>query len=117
MELRELVHHLLGHDPLAARQWVADAERAALVWRQVARPAGLDEISFALAASLAELLAERSGQPAPAWAAEVPAAPSTVYLVRAAELLPRLRALCNEHGPEPLRRRGFLAPPDFLTIA
>jgi hypothetical protein len=31
--------------------------------------------------------------------------------------LPRLRRLCEEEGPEPLRRRGFLAPPEFLTFA
>jgi hypothetical protein len=37
--------------------------------------------------------------------------------VAAAETLPRLRRLCEEEGPEPLRRRGLLAPPDFLTAA
>ena len=24
---------------------------------------------------------------------------------------------CEEEGPEPLRRRQFFAPPDFLTVA
>ena len=29
----------------------------------------------------------------------------------------RLRRLCEEAGLEPLRRRGLLAPPDFLIAA
>ena len=37
--------------------------------------------------------------------------------VRAADSLPRLRRLCEEEGPEPLRRRGLLVPLDFLTAA
>jgi hypothetical protein len=40
-----------------------------------------------------------------------------VFLVRAAESMPRLRRLCEEQSPEPLRRRRLLAPPDFLTAA
>jgi len=37
--------------------------------------------------------------------------------VRAALTMPRLRRLCEVEGPEPLRRRAVMAPPDFLTIA
>ncbi|MEE8583936.1 MAG: hypothetical protein V3T83_03695 [Acidobacteriota bacterium] len=40
-----------------------------------------------------------------------------VYLVRAALSMPRLRRLCRQEGPEPLRWRGILAPPEFLTMA
>jgi hypothetical protein len=31
--------------------------------------------------------------------------------------MPRLRRLCESEGPEPLRRRGLFAPPEFLTHA
>jgi len=31
--------------------------------------------------------------------------------------MPRLRRLCEEEGPAPLRERGILAPPEFLTWA
>jgi hypothetical protein len=40
-----------------------------------------------------------------------------VYLVNAAIKMPRLRILCEEQSPEPLRKRGFLAPPNFLESA
>ena len=35
----------------------------------------------------------------------------------AAETMPRLRRACETEGPEPLRRRRLLAPPEFLTSA
>src|SRR5262245_9470851 len=108
---------LLSHDALAAREWVSEAERSGFVWSEVPPPSGLDPTASALAAGITELLASRARQSPPAWTAGVPPAPTTIYLVRAAETMPRLRALCEREGPEPLRRRGFLAPPEFLTIA
>jgi len=62
-----------------------------------------------------EMMAERMGSRPAAWTSAVPAAPERLFLVQAAEVLPRLRRLCEEEGPEPLRRRGLLAPPGFLT--
>jgi hypothetical protein len=117
VDLRDLVHALLRFDALAARQWLADATRTGLVWSKVPPPLGLDETESALAAGVVELLASRSGQAPPGWAAAIPAAPKSLYLVRSAATMPRLRAECEQEGPEPLRRRGLLAPPDFLTIA
>jgi hypothetical protein len=101
---------------LAARQWVADSVRASFSWRDVAKPDGLNPVQMAVAAGLAEMLAERASQP-PSWTAGVPATPEPVFLVRHAITMPRLRRLCEEEGPEPLRRRHLLAPPDFLTAA
>jgi hypothetical protein len=117
VDLKDLVRALLRFDALTARQWLADAARSDLVWFEVPAPADLDETERALAAGVAELLASRAGQPAPPWAAAIPAAPRRLFLVRSAATMPRLRAACELDGPEPLRRRGLLAPPDFLTIA
>ena len=117
MDLRELLQAVLTHDMLTARQWVTDAIRAGFRWEAVGQPEGLDPVSLALAASLVELMAERTGRRCPSWTAAVPAAPERLFLVEAARVLPRLRRLCEEEGPEPLRRRRFLAPPDFLTAA
>jgi hypothetical protein len=117
MDIRDLVHSLMSNDPLTARQWVADATRAGMAWQEIGRPFGLDATELAVAAGVVELLASRMGQPAPAWTNQIPAAPATVFLVRSAQTMPQLRKLCEEHGPEPLRRRGILAPPDFLTAA
>lgn len=117
MDLEDLVRALLGFDALSARQWLADAQRSGLVWTEIPAPAGLDATELATAAGVAELLAARTGQAPPAWAASVPPAPQRLFLVRAAASMPRLRALCEREGPEPLRRRGLLAPPEFLSIA
>jgi hypothetical protein len=117
VDLRDLVRALLAHDALGARQWVADAERARLSWATMPEPRELDARAMAVAAGVAELLAGRSGQLPPAWTASVPAAAEPVWLVRAALTLPRLRRMCELEGPEPLRRRRVLAPPEFLTVA
>jgi hypothetical protein len=119
MEFKELISALVDGDGdmLSARQWVADAARARIVWSEVLRPEGLSPAEMAIAAGVAELLAARSDQLPPAWTANVLAAPEPVYLVRAARHFPRLRHLCEQEGPEPLRRRRVLAPPEFLTAA
>jgi hypothetical protein len=117
MNVLDLVKALLSYDALTARQWVADAERSGFAWSNVPAPSGLDPTASALAAGVTELLAFRAGQSPPAWTAKIPPAPERIFLVRAAETMPRLRELCEREGPEPLRRRGLLAPPEFLTSA
>jgi hypothetical protein len=117
MDLRDLVRALLGFDALEARQWLADAERSGLVWTELPAPVGLNATELATAAGVAELLAARTGQSPPDWTASVPPAPERLFLVRAASSMPRLRSLCEREGPEPLRRRGLLAPPEFLSTA
>ena len=117
MDLEDLVRALLSFDALAVRQWLADAQRSGLDWSQVPAPKGLNATELAAAAGVAELLASRTGQTPPDWTASVPPAPEKLYLVRAASSMPRLRSLCEQEGPEPLRRRGLLAPPEFLSVA
>jgi hypothetical protein len=117
VDLRELVEALISRDALRARQWVADAARARFDWSRADRPRGLDPLGLAVAAAVVEMMAERQSSEPPPWTAAIPPAPERLFLVRAAESLPRLRRLCEDEGPEPLRRRGLLAPPDFLTAA
>ena len=117
MDLRDLVAALLRRDALSARQWVADAAREGFDWSHVVEPHGLDTTGRAVAAAVVEMMAERAGSRPAAWTSGVPAAPERLFLVQAAEVLPRLRRLCEEEGPEPLRRRGLLAPPGVLTAA
>jgi len=117
MDVLDLVKALLAYETLAARQWLADAERARFAWNKVPAPVGLDATTSALAAGVTELLASRSGQTPPAWTAQIPPAPERIFLVRAATTMPRLRELCEREGPAPLLQRGFLAPPEFLTFA
>jgi hypothetical protein len=117
VDVRDLVASVLARDAIRARQWVADAQRSGFDWSGVPEPQGLDAVGLALAAALVELMSGRHGTEAPLWTSAVPAAPRRVFLVKTAETLPRLRRLCEEEGPEPLRRRGLLAPPEFLTAA
>jgi hypothetical protein len=117
MDLRDLVRALLSYDALTARQWVADSLRQRLTWASIPQPVGLDAVGLGVAAGVAELLAARAGQAPPPWTSAVEVAPGPVYLVKAALTMPRLRRLCEQEGPEPLRRRGILAPPEFLRVA
>ena len=117
MNLSDLVRALLSFDALRARQWVTDSLRQGIVWASIPEPADLDPVGLGVAAGVAELLAARVGQAPPRWAAQVAVAPMAVCLVKAARTMPRLRRLCEEEGPEPLRRRRILAPPEFLTVA
>lgn len=116
MDLHDLTRALLEYDALTARQWVADAARERVTWSAVPPPQ-LDATGMAVAAGVAEVLAQRAGQPPPAWTAGVKAAPKPLFLAGEALHMPRLRRLCEEEGPEPLRRRNIYAPPEFLTFA
>ena len=116
MDLSDLTKALLEYDTLSARQWVADAAREHVKWSSVLPPQ-LDATGMAVAAGVAELLAERDGQSPPPWTAAIKAAPQPLFLVHEALRMPGLRRLCQEEGPEPLRRRSIYAPPEFLTFA
>lgn len=117
MYLEDLVAALVRHDTLAARQWIIDLGRERFDWPSVPAPSNSDPIALAVAAGVAELLAQRAGQEPPEWTTAVPALLEPFFLVQAAARMPRLRRSCEEEGPEPLRRRRLLAPPEFLTVA
>jgi len=107
----------IRRDPIALRAHVAELRTSTESLAAVGRPLGLNPREEAAAAGIVELLAARSGQAAPAWTARVGKLPQPVYLVAAAERSPHLQALCAASGPEPLRRRNVLAPPEFLSFA
>lgn len=117
MDVRDLVRSLLTFQTLAARQWVADAKRSGFDWTEVEKPDDASLQELAVAAGVVEMFAQRRGEAPPAWTRSVASAPQSIHLVKAALTMPRLRATCEREGPEPLRRRGLFAPPDFLTIA
>lgn len=70
-----------------------------------------------VAAGLVELFAERFGQRPPHWTADVGPLPEPLHLLRAAATMSRLRRLCEEQSPYPLKKRGLFAPPEFLSFA
>ena len=117
MNVEAIAESILRGQPLVARSlvlgWLSsspDIERELL-------PNSRDQRVLALSAALVQLLAERLGQRSPDWTGQVHALQEPLYLLRSAATMPRLRRLCEEQSPGPLRRRNLFAPADYLTFA
>jgi len=80
--------------------------------RDIEEPALPSALDRAIAASVVELLAERTGRSAPSWTARVAPLPNEFVLVtvRLPEKLARLR----QETPRALRVRNLVAPESFL---
>lgn len=112
-----LAEAALNGDALALRALAQEIIAYSEPLTQLPPPEYRDAWHRSVAAALVDLLAERSGQPGPGWTESVPIAPGTRHLLAAAATLPRLRRLCEEASPLPLRRRGLFAPPNYLSMA
>jgi hypothetical protein len=117
MKIDDLVRALREGDLIAAREWVAESRRVRFQWKSIDRPTGLTLDDLAIAAGLAELLAERAGEAAPDWTTEVGGAANPILLDPGLDEMPRSFERAKTAGPAPLRKRNLLALPDFLTIA
>ncbi len=117
MELHDLVDAVLSGDLLAARQWIADAQRERLTWEEVARPRELAGRRLIVAAGLVELLAARAGKKPPSWTNSVGGERDPVVLDPGLENMPRSFAHAKTSAPEPLRKRNLFALPNFLDVA
>jgi hypothetical protein len=115
--LEALAKTALQRDSLRLRSLALDSVREHPELASVPRPSTSDQQILATAAALLELFAQRAGQPVPAWTRDVGPVLEPVFLLEAATRMKRLRALCETEAPEPLRKRGLYAPPDFLTFA
>jgi hypothetical protein len=116
-KIEELAEAAINQDSLLLRSLAQDFLIEHPNLRACPRPRTSDLKILAAAASLIELLAERLHQEPPAWTREIGPLPEPIYLVKAAATMKRLRALCERQAPEPLRKRGFYAPPNFLESA
>lgn len=117
MNVRDLVHAILIGDLLTARQYVADARRANVLWECVEQPVEVDDREMSVAAALVELLASRAGGAPPAWTTTVGPVRDLLVLDPGLETMPRSFARAKANGPEPLRKRNLIALPDFLDFA
>ncbi len=113
----EMADAALQRDNLLLRGLLGDMLRDLPDVKDWPPPASLCAKNRAVAASIAELVARHQKQTPPVWAAAVPGIDETFYLVRTAATMRGVRRLCDEETPTELRKRGFLAPPDFLTTA
>jgi hypothetical protein len=107
----------LRRESLQLRSLVQDLLGSTSALSTIPRPATDDLPLLAISAAILELLAARMGQAPPSWTSEIGSLPEPFFLLEAAQRMPRLRRLCETESPEPLRKRGFYAPPDFLTFA
>lgn len=117
MDLAELVHALLAGNLLAARQLVADAQRAQSDWHLVQQPRDLDARELSVAAGIVELLATRTGQAPPVWTQSIGGVVEPLVLDPGLDTMPRSFARAKATGPESLLRRNLIALPDFLDVA
>ena len=117
VRIEQLAEAVLKGEGLTARSLVQDflGENPRLV--DIPRPVVADVRVLAASASLLELFAVRLGQDAPAWTKDIGPLPDPIFLLKAAARMKRLRELCEAESPEPLRKRGFYAPPNYLEFA
>ena len=112
--LEQLAEAALAGEALALRSLSQDWLRENPQIADCTRPCSIDPQVLAVAASLAELFADRAGQPPPHWSREIGPLAQPRYLVRAAETMKRLRRMCEVESPPSLRRRNLFAPAEFL---
>jgi hypothetical protein len=102
---------------LDLREWVNESNRRPEPLAALPAPVTDDATLRTVAAALVELLAHRRHEPPPSWTAGAPPLPSPRWLTPFAARHPELARRCMEEGPEPLRRRGLWAMPDYLSVA
>jgi hypothetical protein len=114
--LEQIAAQILAKNPLEARSLMQDYLRlGAPLWSERA-PDSDDPKICAVTAAIAELIATRTMQQAPAWVNQIGRLPTPVHLVEAAAKSPKMRARIEQESPEPLRKRNVFAPPDYLEI-
>ena len=115
--LNDVADAALNRDSLRLRGLTQTLIRESPRLSDVPRPVTSDDRHLVTAAAIVELLAARTGQPAPAWTAKVGGLSEPFFLVVEAETMTHLRTMCEQESPEPLRKRRLLAPPEFLSWA
>lgn len=114
--IKDIAQAALFADDLRLRLLVQEYLRSTPVLRDVPRPDTNDQQVLATAAGLLEMFAQRSGQEPPDWTRSVGPSPEPIFLTSDALTMKRLRQLCLEESPEPLKKRQLYATPNFLTF-
>jgi len=117
VQIEQLARAALNRDSLELRSLVQDFLRSQPNLADLLPPQTDDEAVLAMSAALLELLAVRTNQAPPLWTAGVGPVKEPFYLLKSAAQMKRLRQLCQQESPEPLRKRSFYAPPDYLAFA
>jgi hypothetical protein len=117
VQIEQIAKAALAGESLRLRSLVQDFFRQHPDLSAITPPQTNDERILAISAALLELFAMRTNQAAPAWTPHVGPLTEPIYLLKSARHMKRLRTLCEQESPEPLRKRSFYAPPDYLTFA
>jgi hypothetical protein len=113
----EIAQSLFSGDHLTLRSLILDAMAARPNVTFWPKPEVQDPVHLAALAAIIDLLALNSGQPSPNWTREVAPVNPPRHLLKSAERMKNLRALCEAEAPQALRNKGFFAPPNFLQFA
>lgn len=115
--LDKLAIAALAGEAMTTRSLLQDFRRLTPRLADVPAPESQDGNVRSLAAALIKLLAQRNGEPPPEWSAQIGAVIEPIHLLLSARTMKRLRQLCEQTSPEPLRKRGFFAPANYLMSA
>ena len=115
--IEQLAAAILEKDGLVVRSLAQDFLNAQPVLADIPQPEVEDARIVAASAALLELFATRLGQNAPVWTKGIGPLAEPIYLLQSAAHMKRLRTLCRQESPEPLRKRGLYAPPNYLAFA
>lgn len=116
--IEEVVRSAMGDDALEQQIVLLAFMHDEPVLEQVERPVGDDQVILAAAASILELLAEHTRQPAPAWTSGVGAVQSPVYLGMGDMVQnPRWVEMAHRDAPEAMRKRNLFSMAEYLTLA
>lgn len=114
--LEQIAVQILARNPLEVRSLMQDYLRGGMPLRLEHAPTSDDPQIRVVTAAIAELIAARTEQQAPAWANQIGKLPAPIYLVEAATKSPKMRARIEQESPEPLRKRNLFAPPGYLEM-
>jgi hypothetical protein len=106
----------LQRDSLAVRALVQEFLRLNTVLATVPMPHTVNVELLVVSAAIIELLSIRSGQNPPDWTQTIGPAEKPIFLIKSASNMRRLRDLCRDAAPYPLRKRRLYAPPDYLAF-
>lgn len=117
VQIEQIAKAALDQDSLLTRSLVQEFLHTQPSLLNIPHPQTEDNAILSLSAALLELLALRTDQLPPNWTAMIGPVKEPVYLLKSAVQMKRLRQLCQQESPEPLRKRKFYAPPDYLAFA
>lgn len=115
--IESIARSALDKDNLKTRSLVQEFFRSDPTIAEIPYPQLEDRTTLSMAAALLELFALRRNTKAPTWTTGIDGSAEPIFLVKSASRMKRLRELCLRESPEPLRKRHFYAPPDYLDFA